>query len=260
MKINLFFTFVTLLLLLMLSPTHTLAQDYTKWELPEGAKLRLGKGIVTDIQISPDNTRLAIASSAGVWLYDVSTGKEIALFSREYKHKVEETIPRVVFSPDSRTLASSGYDDTIRIWNTETGKHLLTISMPVGPAQLFKFLTDGTWSTTIIPADEVESFKFLPDHKTQSISIIFGGPLKSFKFLPDSKALVIQNSSGTVWLWDIPIGKTVCYLQSKAPETRTRQIQDLASDAQSYCGETNWDTCDRHFQSYLTGGATFAFA
>lgn len=73
MKIKLFFTFVTLLLLLMLSLTNTLAQDYTKWELPEGAKSRLRKGIVTDIQISPDNTRLAIASSAGVWLYDVNT-------------------------------------------------------------------------------------------------------------------------------------------------------------------------------------------
>lgn len=258
MKINLFTTFVTLLLLLTLSPTNTLAQDYTKWELPEGAKLRLGKGIVTDIQISPDNTRLAIASSAGVWLYDVNTSNEIALFSREYKHKVEETIPQVVFSPDSRKLASSGYDDTIQIWNTKTGKHLLTVSMPVGPAQLFKFLTDGTWSTTIIPADEVESFKFLPDHKTQSITIIFSGPLKSFKFLPDSKALVIQNSSGTVWLWDITTGKQFVNYSPRLPKPGLGKYKTwLQMD--NFADPNKWKLATDTFVD-LTGGVTFAFA
>ena len=258
MKINLFSTFVMLLLLLMLSLKNTPAQDYTKWELPEGAKLRLGKGVVTDIQISPDNTRLAIASSTGVWLYDVSTGNEIALFRREYKHKVEEPIPRVAFSPDSRTLASSGYDDTIQIWNTKTGKHLLTISMPVAPAQLFKFLTDGTWSTTIIPADQVESFKFLPDDKTQSIIIIFGGLLKSFKFLPDSKALVIQNSSGTAWLWDITTGEQFVTYSPKLPKPGLDKYTTwLRMD--SLAVPDKWKLATDTFVDF-TGGATFAFA
>ena len=258
MKINLFLTFVTLLLLLTLSLRNIPAQDYTKWKLPEGTKARLGKGVISDIQISPDNTRLAIASSVGVWFYDVNTSNEIALFRREYKHKVEETIPRVVFSPDSRTLASSGYDDTIRIWNTKAGKHLLTISTPVGPAQLFKFLTDGTWSTTIIPADEVESFKFLPDHKTQSISIIFGGPLKSFKFLPDSKALVIQNSSGTVWLWDITTEEQFGTYSPKLPKPRLDKYKTwLRMD--SLAAPDKWKLATDTFVD-LTGSVTFAFA
>ena len=258
MKTDLFFTFVTLLFLLTLSLKNTAAQDYTKWELPDGAKSRLGKGVVTDIQISPDNTRLAIASSAGVWLYDVNTGNEIALFRREYKHKVEETIPRVVFSPDSRTLASSGYDDTIRIWNTKTGKHLLTISMPVAPAQLFKFLTDGTWSTTIIRADEVESFKFLPDDKTQSIIIIFGGPLKSFKFLSDSKALVMQNSSGTVWLWDITTGEQFVTHSPKLPKPGLNKYKTWLR-MESLAAPDEWKLATDAFVD-LTGGVTFAFA
>lgn len=33
--------------------------DYTRWNLPEGAKRRLGKGIINDMQLSPDGTRLA---------------------------------------------------------------------------------------------------------------------------------------------------------------------------------------------------------
>ena len=257
MKTILFYTFLTLLLLSTLFLTNTFAQDYTRLSLPEGAKARLGKGVITDMQISPDNTRLAIASSAGIWLYNVNTGNEILLF-REHKHKVEEAIPRVAFSPDSRILASSGYDDTIRIWNTKTGKHLLTISMPIGPAQSFKFLTDGTWSTTIIPADQVEFFKFLPDDKIQSIIIIFGGPLKSFKFLPDNKALVIQDSSGIVWLWDITTGKQFSTYSPKLPKPELGKYKTwLQMD--SLADANKWKLATDTFVD-LTGGVTFAFA
>ena len=48
---------------------HAFAQDYTQWSLPEGAKARLGKGWVSGIAYSPDGTRLAVASSIGIWLY-----------------------------------------------------------------------------------------------------------------------------------------------------------------------------------------------
>ena len=44
--------------------------DYTKWHLPEGAKLRLGKGYINEIAYSPDSSRLAVASSIGIWIYD----------------------------------------------------------------------------------------------------------------------------------------------------------------------------------------------
>ena len=56
---------------------NTSAQDYTRLGLPEGAKARLGKGLIMDVQYSPDGSRLAVASSIGVWLYDAQTGEEL---------------------------------------------------------------------------------------------------------------------------------------------------------------------------------------
>ena len=47
--------------------------DYTQWELPEGAKLRIGKGRITDLKFSPDGRLLAVATSVGIWLYDTET-------------------------------------------------------------------------------------------------------------------------------------------------------------------------------------------
>ena len=51
-----------------LCPPHSAAQDYPKWGLAEGAKVRIGKGRISEIQYSPDGTRLAVASSIGIRL------------------------------------------------------------------------------------------------------------------------------------------------------------------------------------------------
>ena len=94
-------TTLTLLLLFDLVSLNTFAQDSPQWHLPDGAKARLGKGLISEFEYSPDGTRLAVASSIGIWLYDTATGQEVALFTG---HTGEVT--SVAFSPDGRTLAS----------------------------------------------------------------------------------------------------------------------------------------------------------
>ena len=77
-------------------------QDYARWGLPEGAKARLGKGYVTgDIAYSPDSAHIAVASSIGIWLYDVGTGDEVNLLTGHTR-----PVHSVAFSPDGWTLAS----------------------------------------------------------------------------------------------------------------------------------------------------------
>ena len=94
-----------LLLLLILIPLNTLAQDYAQLGLPEGAKARLGKGMITEIKYSPDGTRLAISSSIGIWLYDTATLQEVALLTRH-----TGPVSSVAFSPDGSALASGSSD------------------------------------------------------------------------------------------------------------------------------------------------------
>ncbi len=191
--------------------------DYTRWNLPKGAKRRLGKGAVTDMVLSPNSTRLAIAGPLGVWLIDVETESEIALLTG-FEDKTEYAIPNVKFSPDSNYIASSGYDTKIRIWNGKTGEQLLTIKMPISPARLYKFLSDGTWSTHIVPANQdVRIGDFFSEGETGSIHIIPGGSLKFLKFLNDSKTLMIQNLRGTIWLWDITTNKQIATYSPKLP-------------------------------------------
>ena len=71
----------TLLMLLVLFLPNTPAQEYTQWKLPEGAIARFGKGRFPEILYSPDGTRLVVGSTIGIWLYDTTTYREVALLT-----------------------------------------------------------------------------------------------------------------------------------------------------------------------------------
>ena len=179
-------------------------RDHTKWNLPIGAKRRLGKGILNDMELSPDGSRLAISGSNGIWLYDVQKGNEIA-FITEHKHKRDYSKPETVFSPDGKTFASKGYRRTIWLWDAETGKHLRTIKVPNAPATGYQFMKDGTWSTTVIPLNQ-----YNPDDDGTSL-IGFGGSnyrkIKAKYVVPAGPAQIIQihgrqyNSYDTEFGW-----------------------------------------------------------
>lgn len=117
----------------------TLAQDYTELNLPRGAKKRLGKGVIIDMQISPNNKRFAITSRAGVWLYDVSTRTQNApliRFDNVY-------VSKIIFSTDSKLLAIDANGDKIHIWHTDSGQSISEFKRPIGKLESLNFSPDS---------------------------------------------------------------------------------------------------------------------
>ena len=131
-------TIVTLLILLTLLSRNTFAQDYTQLNLPEGAKARLGKGSINEIKYSPDGSRLAVASSIGIWIYDAHSGEELALLTGH-----TDSVDSVTYSPDGRTLASGSRDQTIRLWDANTGELKRTLEGHRGWVYSVAFSPDG---------------------------------------------------------------------------------------------------------------------
>ena len=236
--------FINLLLIVGFLPNGTLAQNYTQWQLPEGAKARLGKGKINDVKFSLDGDLLAVATDIGVWLYDVHTGVEIALLNKQPKD-----VRTVTFSPDGKTLATGGWsrEGAIQLWDIAAATQISTMGKDVvGSIGVLAFSEDGkvlagigldyglrfyTWD--VDTGLEVSHFKgqqnhinygvlavspnhrfaasaggnkiFLWDTETQTLKhTIEADSASNLAFSPDSKTLV--SGSMTIQLWDVETG------------------------------------------------------
>ncbi len=123
--------------------TPIMGDDYRKWYLPDGAIIRLGKGRLGGsdraVAFSLDGQRLAVASGSGVWLYDVVTLRELALFTGHTR-----SINSVAFSPDGTMLASGSSDRTVKLWDIATGRTIATLEEHIGGVTAVDFSLDGT--------------------------------------------------------------------------------------------------------------------
>ena len=115
--------------------------DGTTWALPEGAIARLGQGLVETLAFSADGCYLAIGTRIGLYLYEVETMSPVALWG------TERGAWRATFSPDGNWIATSDWDDTVKIWDAHRGTCLTEITIEVSPSTL-AFSPDSRWFAT----------------------------------------------------------------------------------------------------------------
>ena len=191
MRKTLFSIRLILFIVSVLYLPDSLAQDYAQWHLPEGAKARLGKGKINEVQLSPDATRLAVATSIGIWLYDAHSGEELDLLNPM------KEILSISFSPDSATLAGGSRNGTIHLWDSTTGKDLKTLMGHNGRIVSVAFSPDGTtlasggWDGNIIRLWDTITGKHIKTFPC-------GGIPFALVFNPDGTALTgVMNSPPT---------------------------------------------------------------
>ena len=184
-----FSTCLILFIVSVLYLSDNFAEDYTQWHLPEGAKTRLGKGKINEIQLSPDGTQLAVATSIGVWLHNAHSGEELDLLNPM------TDISSISFSPDGQTLATGGRDSTIYLWNVATGKQIKTLIGHKAPIISVSFSPDGQTLATGGRDSTIYLWNVATGKKIKTLRC--PGILFSLAFSPDGTVLVsIQNDGG----------------------------------------------------------------
>ena len=185
------------------SALNTFAQDYTQWSLPEGAKARLGKGRIQEIQYSPDGTRFAVATGIGIWIYDAHSGREIDLLTGHTGWVIS-----VAFSPDGNTIVSGSRDDTIRLWDANTGRLIRTLTGHTGSVLSVAFSSDGN----IIASGSGDATIRLWDANTgRHIRTLTGHTqfVYSVAFSPDGNTIASGSLDATIRLWDANTGRHI---------------------------------------------------
>ena len=193
-----------LLLLVNLLLPNVFAQAYTQWHLPPYAKARYGKGWVHDIKFSPYSDQLAVATTIGVWIYDVRTGNEQALFSG-----VMGGANAISYSPGGFMLAAAHKDKTVRLWdvNGNNRRPLANFIGHTDEIHSVKFSADGT----MLASGSADNTIRVWDVQTKELMAIlpYRDAINTVDFSPDSRMLAGGSDDGSIQVWDAGTGDRI---------------------------------------------------
>lgn len=119
--------------------------------------------------------------------------------------KHENNVNSVAFSPDGKIIASGSEDQTVKLWDAENGKLILTLIGHVKGAALVAFSPDGK----MIASGSYEDKKVrLWDVQTgamkQELSL---GNQRAEAFSADGKTMACTEGDFSLQLWDLNLGK-----------------------------------------------------
>ncbi len=181
-------------------------QEYSKWELPEGAIARIGKGYITDkIVFSPDSTKIIIPSTIGLWIYDATTYKEIRL--------LPINVSNIVFSPDGTMFAANDPSDkAVELWDISydpiQANLRTTLKGHTKDITSIVYASDGN---TIATASKDRTIKLWNTNTGENMNNIKGhtSDVTAISFSPDNSMLASGSDDGTSRIWNAETGQQI---------------------------------------------------
>ena len=191
--------------------------NVTTWALPEGAIARLGRGDVCDMAFSPDGQYFAVASAIGLWLYELPTLSPVALWDTE-----RGMIDAVVFSPDSRWIATSTFVEYLKVWDVQNGTCAIQIEIPNRQEFLCPiFSQDGQRITVASYENNGKIYVWCSRTGTQLSETEIGETygISPFQFSPDIKLLAgrkreTDSDPESILVWHVETGEQIgCFTE-----------------------------------------------
>lgn len=195
-------------------------------------------GLVTGVTFSPDSKTLFSGSGdATVRLWSTETHQQIwsadTPQTRMQTPKVRdifgfETAPgpfhtlafqwvlTVAYSPDGKTLASSGSSDgTIQLWAAESGTHIRTLKGHTDTVRDIAFSPDGK---TLVSGSEDDTLHVWDINTGRMLRKLAGhsNDVKTVAFSRDGKMIASGSEDATVRLWDAETGRFLPVLRGYA--------------------------------------------
>lgn len=179
------------------------------WRRPENqraARLVGHEDRIATIAFSPDGHRLVTASrdtTARVW--DVATGRQVHRL--EWPHVAPDADARThhyatsaQFSPDGRSVLTTGHDGVVMLWDAATGTNRL--SLPRHPAAVLSgsFSGEGTRILTVSVDRAVRVFDAQTGKRVAELAHPWR--VNTAAFSPDGRWVIAAGADA--WVWRLP--------------------------------------------------------
>jgi len=174
------------------------------WDMVTGKELRtISDAEATSIAFSPDGQTIAASGSEGIRIWKVSTGNAIKLLKEH--SELADLVRTIAFTADGRTLASGSLDDTIKLWDVETGKELRTLTGHSSAVSSIAFSADGT---LMISGSEDKTVRLWDVKTGQEIHTLkdHSQGVTSVAFSPNGKSIASSSKDRTIDIWSVSDG------------------------------------------------------
>ena len=166
-------------------------------------------GEVSDVEFSPDGTRLVTASPAGAVVWSATNGGVL------HRLPVAGGVVRAVFSPDGKLVGAAGYDGTARLWFAGTGKRYRTLRGHTAALTDLSFSSDGVLLATSAHDADGRVWNVAtgrPVHVLRGHS----GNVAAIAFSPNRRWLATAGPI-SVGVWPMSTGRILFYLRGHKP-------------------------------------------
>jgi len=195
------------------------------WEAETSREILTLEGHTDEVNgcaYSPDGARIvSVSSDCTFKIWEAETGREILtheghtggcldFFNR--LNRATYPVTACAYSPDGARMVSAGSDETLKIWEAETGREILTLEGHTGTVNACAFSPDGA---RVASGSTDCTFKIWDAATGMEVRTVEGHTkeVNGCAFSPDGARVASAGSDGMLKLWDVETGESIASLR-----------------------------------------------